>query len=286
MGEPASVWWVAFVARRVLHGPPWLVRLVTSVTEWQADERGQIAHSSAPFKGSEAFWDACRNGGRAKTAHRCSYATHTHTHAHFYPPLPSFFTPQLSSLPVSLLRLLCFTTSGSARFFIEGLHLAVLGALLLVQSLSLISDLPRLSVCFYVQGFFFYLHLLSLALPPVCCRRAFIPPHLLTKKLFRVSASQGRPLAQTDAVGKHSRSTKDLLHLFFFAISSKGMKVRSSQTSPLFIAPKQFKQRLNLIFSKQSKTTPPNDERSKKSGRMLMRKVYSKLHQPWLRMQV
>lgn len=160
--------------------------------------------------------------------------THTHTHTCYPPPSPlSFFTPQLSSLPAPL-RLLCFITLGSTRFlfifFIEGLHLAVLGALLLVQSLSLISNLLRLSVGFYVQGFFFYLHLLSLLPSPhVCCRRAFIPTQLLTKSYSERQPPKAVPsLRQTPSVNILSPQKiccAFFFSSFFFARVSKGTEV-------------------------------------------------------------
>lgn len=90
---------------------------------------------------------------------------------------------------------LCFTTFSSVCF-IEGPHLAGLGAFLHVQSLSLIASLPSLSVPFYVQGCFFSLFFLP-------CRHAFIFPQLLIIKLFIIQASQAidvPPLMERDMV--------------------------------------------------------------------------------------
>lgn len=159
--------------------------------------------------------------------------THTRTQTSTPPPLLSFFTPQLSSLPVSLLRLLCFTTSGSARFFIEGLHLAVLGALLLVQSLSLISDLPRLSVCFYVQGFFFYLH--PPLLPSAVGRLLFL------RSRSQKSYSERRPpkavpsLRQTPSV--NIPSPQKICCTFFCNLEQRNEGVKFTDFPP-FVAPK------------------------------------------------
>lgn len=118
---------------------------------------------------------------------------------------------QRVSLPVSLLRRLCFTTFASVCL-IEGPHLAGLGALLHVRSLSLIANLPRLSVPFYVQVFFLPSCLLS------ACFYSSTVAH--NKVIHNVGLPGSVPLAETDAVGKHSASTKDLLERFLCEKSS------------------------------------------------------------------
>lgn len=125
------------------------------------DERRQITYSSGPFRGSEAYRDACRStltGPRLLTG-----ATVT-----------SIFTLDLSlSVPQSFLFLclrLCFATFSSVCF-IAGPHLPGLGAFLHAQSLSLIANLPSLSVPFYVQVFslFFLLSVVGMLLFFHCC---------------------------------------------------------------------------------------------------------------------
>lgn len=211
---------VHFFSRATLIG-----RLVTSMKEWQADERRQIAHSFTPFKGSEAFRDACQSSNQAKAAHKCSYATHTHTHAHTYahllpPSLPSlilYTSAFLSSCPV---KTLVFHHLGLDAFFIYFFYRGpssrrswrVVACTVIVpylQSAALISWL----LC--ARFLFLPPPPLSPALPSCLLSASLYSYAVAHKKLFRTSASQGRPLAQTDAVGKHSLSTKDLLCLFF-----------------------------------------------------------------------
>lgn len=121
------------------------------------DERGQIAYSSGPFRGSEAYRDACRS--TLTNSRLLTGATMGHPHIHTFIIVPHLSLSCSLSRPWCFLflslgfGLLCFATFGSVCF-IEGPHLAGLGAFLHAQSLSPIANLPRLSVPFYVQVFF------------------------------------------------------------------------------------------------------------------------------------
>lgn len=120
------------------------------------DERGQIAYSSGPFRGSEAYRDACRS--TLTNSRLLTGATMGHRHIHTFINVPhlslSCSRPWCFLFQSFGFGLLCFATFSSVCF-IEGPHLAGLGAFLHVQSLCPIANLPRLSVPFYVQVFFF-----------------------------------------------------------------------------------------------------------------------------------
>lgn len=122
------------------------------------DERGQITYSSGPFRGSEAYRDACRSA--LTTPRLLTGATVRRT----LPSSPSCSLYLSPFLFLSLrLRRLCFATFSSVCFIV-GPHLPGLGAFLHVQSLSLIANLPRLSAPFYAQVFFFPLSVVGMLL--------------------------------------------------------------------------------------------------------------------------
>ena len=134
------------------------------------DERAQITYSSGPFRGSEA----CRDVEAHWRIQDCSqvqlWDTRTHIHFHLH---PQSLSPALCIRPFPSLCFirLCVATFSSVCFIISP-HLSGLGPFLHVQSLSLIANLPFLSLPFYAQVFFFL----------VCRRHAFIFPQFLILK--------------------------------------------------------------------------------------------------------
>lgn len=140
------------------------------------DERGQIAYSSGPFRGSEAYRDACQSAlANPKITHRCNCEMHTHTRTSVFTlGLPRSLSLTLSFFLSLCFRRLCFATS--ARCFLSQALISLLLARFCMYSLCLLSP-----ICTpYQSAFMLRIFLSSL----VSCRRAFIFPRLFIIKSF------------------------------------------------------------------------------------------------------